>query len=96
MKRVVFTFGTLYEERIITALLGYLPEYSIAELQGYSVYLGTQAIMPDEVKQDFISKGRDLTAFKFLFAKKDEGSSYPIEGKAYTITTVDELMVDRW
>lgn len=96
MTRTVFTFGTLCEEQIISALLGYTPEPIFATLTGYSVYLGTQAIMPKEIKQDFISKGRDLSNFKFLFAKKDENIETKIESKAYHITTADELFLDWW
>lgn len=95
-KRIVFTFGTLFVPEIIEALLNHTPENFMAYLAGYSVYLGNEHILSNEIKQDFISKGRNLSNFKFLFAKKDITSSTAIEGKAYYIDLKDELILDWW
>jgi len=96
MHKLVFTYGTLYEPQIMEALLGYIPQNFLATLSNFSVYCGDEHILSEEIKQDLRSKGRDLSSFKFLFAKKDIKNPSLIEGKAYSITPNDELILDWW
>lgn len=93
MKRLVFTFGTLYEPTIIKALFGEEPPSFLTRISGYGVFKGTVDDLSPEIKADIASK-RDLTDFSFLFAKKDHSST--IEGKVYEITTNQELILDWW
>jgi len=94
MKRFVFTFGTLYEPKIITALLGSKPPSFLATLHGYSVFEGNANDLSSEIKTDIASK-RDLSNFSFLFAKKTKDNSV-IEEKVYELTASQELTFDWW
>ena len=94
--RILFTFGTLYEPTLISALLGYEPKNFLAILKDYGVYQGTQNDLSEEIKED-LKKRRDLTNFTFLFAHKTSPSlHYQMSGKAYYITTKDERIIDCW
>lgn len=43
-----------------------------------------------------IAKRRDLSSFSFLFAKKVDDENSIIHGKAYSISTDQELILDFW
>ncbi len=94
-QRLIFTFGTLYEPKIITALLSAEPDHFLADLKGYAVFKGTANDLSEEMKTE-IAKRRDLSSFSFLFAKKVEDENSVIHGKAYTISTNQELLLDFW
>lgn len=94
-KRLIFTFGTLYEPKIINALLDSEPEYFLADLKGYAVFKGTAADLSEEMKTE-ITKRRDLSSFTFLFAKKVKDKNSVIHGKAYAITIEQEILLDAW
>lgn len=95
MKRLVFTFGTLYEHKIISVLLGKEPPFFLAYVEGYQVYRGAAQLLSPEIYQD-ISNKHNMSTFSFLFAQKsiDPGSS--ISGKVYKITTNQEMYLDWW
>ncbi len=94
--RLLFTFGTLFEPDVISALLGYEPKHFPAILKDYAVYQGTKDDLPEEIKED-IKQKRDLENFVFLFAKKVDPSLHSqILGKAYYITQNDEHIIDLW
>lgn len=95
MKRIVFTFGTLYEPQIIKALLGMEPVNYLAVLKGYAVFQGTGKDLTSDIKTDIGNK-HDLNTFTFLFAKKVENEESLIQGKAYEISTHQELILDWW
>jgi hypothetical protein len=91
MKKLVFTFGTLYEQKIISALLGAVPHNFLAKVEGYAVYQGKAADAPEEIRQELLKKW-NLDEFTFLYAKKVVGTA--IFGKAYEIDTDQELILD--
>lgn len=94
--RILFTFGTLYEPSVISALLGYEPQSFLATVRDYAVFRGTKDDLSEEIKND-ISQKRDLAKFVFLFAKKvDHSMNSKITGKAYQINAKDELIIDWW
>jgi|SRR3990167_2346034 len=95
MKRLVFTFGTLYEPQIISALLGKEPPFFMAHVEGYQVFKGTGDLLPSEIYQDISSK-HDISTFSFLFAQKSTDPNASINGKVYEITTNQEIMLDWW
>jgi gamma-glutamylcyclotransferase (GGCT)/AIG2-like uncharacterized protein YtfP len=67
----------------------------LADLKGYAVFKGTAADLSEEMKSE-ISKRRDLATFSFLFAKKVEDERCVIHGKAYSISTEQEILLDAW
>ncbi len=93
MNRLAFTFGTLYEPQIVTALLGTEPTSFLATLHGYAVYKGTGNDLSDEMKAD-IGKKRNLAHFIYLFAKKSESGT--IEGKVHELSPDQEKIFDKW
>ncbi|MCR4329937.1 MAG: gamma-glutamylcyclotransferase [Candidatus Roizmanbacteria bacterium] len=95
MKRLVFTFGTLYEPKIITALLGTEPPFFLATVQGYTVYKGGSNLLPPEIYDDISSK-HDMSTLSFLFAQKSTDPHAKIHGKVYEITTNQETVLDWW
>jgi hypothetical protein len=96
MDRVVFTFGTLYEDDVITALLGRIPSNFYATLPDHSIYKAGFGQLPSKVKEFILSKGYDPQTFSFLFLKPDKSPAFPITGRAYYLTPEDELVLDRW
>ena len=95
LKKVVFTFGTLYEPRITKALLGELPDYFDTELVGFSIYRGGTDQLPDQVKQDIITHRGSLDGLTYHFAKPDESENV-ITGRAWMITDLQEKILDAW
>jgi hypothetical protein len=94
--RILFTFGTLYEPQIISAMLGHEPVNFLATLEDYAVFKGTKDDLSREIKTD-IKQKRDLDTFVFLFAKKVDRTLHShISGKAYYVTVHEELIIDWW
>ncbi len=96
MKRLLFTFGTLYPDDIISALLGTVPPNFYARLTGYSIYKGTYADLPTKVSEFFSTRNIDKDTFSYLFAKQDAEHIFEIEGRAYEIDLNQELVLDHW
>src|SRR6266446_1367915 len=95
MKRHVFTFGTLYEDGIIQALLGSVPDNFYASLPGHAMYKGAFSELPEKMQAVFSARGYDDTNFSYLFVKSDPNAEL-IEGKAYAIDLRQELILDHW
>src|SRR5882757_65954 len=96
MDRIVFTFGTLYEDDIIAALLGRIPHNFYATLPGHSIYeAGFSQLLP-MTKKFILSKGYDPQIFSFLFLRTDQAPASQVEGRAYYLDPDDELVLDRW
>lgn len=95
MKKLVFTFGTLYEPKIISELLGKEPPFFLANVEGYRVFKGGSSLLPPEIYQDIANK-HDMTTFSFLFAQKSTDPNSSISGKVYGITTNQEIYLDWW
>lgn len=93
MKRIVFTFGTLYDDNVIKKLLGDVPVNFYATLPGYTVYKGIFSQIPQKVQDRLKHVNKDT--FTFLFAKTDLKESY-IYGRAYEINLAQEIMLDHW
>jgi len=96
MKRLLFTFGTLYPDEIISALLGAVPPNFYAELAGYSIYKGTFEHLPSKVADFFLTRNIDKRSFSYLFAKHDTEHGFVIDGRAYEINLNQELILDHW
>lgn len=96
MKRIVFTFGTLYPDNIIEALLGTIPDNFYATLSGYSIYKAGFGALPPKIKDIFQSRNVDEHTFSYLFAKKDPEYDYTIYGRAYYVDLEQELVLDHW
>ncbi len=96
MKRLVFTFGTLYEDAIIEALLGTIPQNFYAKLTGYSLYKGNFSQVPPKVKDFFDTTGVDQNSFSYLFIKEDPHHNFVLDGRAYFIDLEQELILDHW
>ncbi len=96
MNRPLFTFGTLYPDNIISALLGAVPPNFYAALTGYSIYKGTYAQLPPKVADFFLTRNIDKETFSYLFAKQDAERDFVIEGRAYDIDLNQELILDHW
>ncbi len=95
-KRLVFTFGTLYPDDMIEALLGSVPQNFYATLTGYSVYKGNFTQLPARQRDHFTAKGVDPRTFSYLFAKEDSTHHYTIDGRAYYVDVDQELILDHW
>ena len=93
MKRLVFTFGTLYVDEIIKALFGVIPKHFYATLPGFGVYKGTYAQLP-EPAQNKLKDHVDTNTFSFLFAKPDPSSS--VNGRVYEVDLEQEMILDYW
>jgi len=96
MDRIVFTFGTLYEDDVIAALLGKVPANFYADLSDHSIYKAGFKQLPPKAKEFILSKGYDPQTFSFLYLKSDESAAFSIKGRAYYINQEDELVLDRW
>ena len=96
MKRTVFTFGTLYEDNIIKALLGEIPTNFPAKLHDYSIYKAGFSPLPTKIKEFFLSRNYDPNTFSYLFVKYDPTHNFIIEGRAYSINLEQELILDHW
>ncbi len=96
MKRLLFTFGTLYPDDIISALLGVVPTNFYATLTGYSIYKGTFEHLPSKVADFFLTRNIDKRTFSYLFAKQDTDHGFVIDGRAYEISLDQELILDHW
>jgi hypothetical protein len=96
MDRIVFTFGTLYDDDVIAALLGRVPSNFYATLSDHSIYKAGFGQLPPKAKEFILSKGYNPRTFSFLFLKPDKSSAFPIEGRAYYLNQEDELVLDRW
>ena len=96
MKRLVFTFGTLYPDNIIEALLDNIPENFYATLSGYSIYQAGFSQLPSKIKEMFQSRNIDQSTFSYLFTKKDSSHNFTIEGRAYYVDLEEELILDHW
>lgn len=96
MKRTVFTFGTLYPDVMIKALLGTIPQNFYGTLEGYSVYKGAYNQLPPKIREGFDALKVYKKTFSYLFAKPDASSRNPIEGRAYSIDFTQELILDHW
>ena len=96
MQRIVFTYGTLYIDDIIKALLGRVPVNFYATLSGYSIYKGNFSQLAPKIKKFFITKNPDETAFSYLFAKEDRKNNFIIKGRAYEINSEEERILDHW
>jgi gamma-glutamylcyclotransferase (GGCT)/AIG2-like uncharacterized protein YtfP len=92
MKRFVFTFGTLYVDEIIAALLGTIPKNFYASLPGYAVYKGKFAQLPVAAQNKL--RHLDPDTFSFLFAKPDPSRS--LEGRVYEVSLQQEMILDHW
>lgn len=96
MKRTIFTFGTLYPDNIIEALLGTIPENFYASLSDYSIYKAGFDELSPKIKDFFISRNVDQSTFSYLFAKHDPANKFIIEGRAYSVDLDQELIIDHW
>lgn len=96
MKRLLFTFGTLYPDDMIQALLNETPKNFYGTLEGYSMYSGNYSQLPDQLQKDFADKILDEDTFAYVFAKEDTNSDFIIEGRAYYIDSKQELILDHW
>lgn len=85
MKRLLFTFGTLYPDNIISALLGVVPTNFYTTLTGYSIYKGTFEQLPPKISDFFLTRNIDRETFSYLYAKQDTGRGFVIDGRAYEI-----------
>lgn len=94
-KKIVFTFGTLFDPQVIKALLGEEPENFLASLEGFSIYKGKEKHLPKKVKK-YLAPKYDLKNFSFLFVKPDNTENYCIQGKAYIINPKQEKILDIW
>ncbi len=94
--RIVFTFGTLYEDSVIKALLGRIPDNFYATLPAYAIYKAGFSQLPPKAKEFILSKGYDTQSFSFLFLKPEIISASAVSGRAYHIESADELVLDRW
>jgi hypothetical protein len=94
MSSLVFTFGTLYDDDIIKALLGSIPKNFYAVLHGYAVYRGVFSQLPQIVK-DRIGSRVDPETFSFLFVKAAPKTSV-VNGRVYEINLGQELILDNW
>lgn len=94
--RLLFTFGTLYPDDMIQALLGEIPENFYGTLEGYSMYSGNYAQLSRQLQEDFADKILDKGTFVYVFAKEDPNSNFVIEGRAYYIDSKQELILDHW
>jgi len=74
MTRLVFTFGTLYDDDIITVLLGEVPRNFYATLSGYAIYKGSFDQLPPKVRDYFAAKGYTVLFLHYFDAT---GSSMP-------------------
>jgi gamma-glutamylcyclotransferase (GGCT)/AIG2-like uncharacterized protein YtfP len=92
VKRLVFTFGTLYVDDIIQALFGMIPKNFYANLKGYGVYKGRYAQMPEAARNKL--RHLDPDTFSFLFAKPEESRS--VEGRVYEVNLAQEMILDHW
>jgi len=95
MNKLVFTFGTLYEPKIIAALLGKIPSNFLASVKGYSIYKGTEKDAPEFIRKE-LKEIWDMKNFSFLFAKKSDNPEDFITGKVYEISTSQELVLDHY
>ncbi len=93
--RKYFVFGTLYEDKILKALLGYVPKSYEATLQGYGVFRGKGNDIPEQVRET-IAASHNLEDFNFLFARKDKKNDMKIQGKVLEINEHDEKLFDIW
>jgi len=50
-KRLLFTYGSLFEPKVITALLGEEPKGFLGTLHGYVTMKGISKVLPNEVKK---------------------------------------------
>jgi hypothetical protein len=94
MSKIVFTYGTLFEDKIIKALFGKIPQNFYASLSGYTVYKGNSNQLPQIVKTYLISNNVDLNSYSYLFARQEPSGN--IEGRAYIIDSNQELILDSW
>lgn len=95
MLKNYFVFGTLFDEKILVALLGYVPKNSEAVIKGYSVFRGSGLDLSSDMKLD-IGEKHELSTFKFLFAKKSGNTDDNIKGKVLEINADDEKLFDLW
>jgi hypothetical protein len=84
MTRLVFTFGTLYEDDIIQALLGSIPDNFYATLSSYAMYKGRFSELSQKMQDVFSATGYDNSSFSYLFVKPDANAS-TIKGRAYFV-----------
>ncbi|HCS78590.1 TPA: hypothetical protein DIV55_02500 [Patescibacteria group bacterium] len=96
LERLVFTFGTLYPDEIITALLGTIPRNFYATLSNYSIFKGGATQLPEKARLFFESRNYDPQTFSYLFAKEDIEHDYTISGRVYTVNIQQELILDHW
>jgi gamma-glutamylcyclotransferase (GGCT)/AIG2-like uncharacterized protein YtfP len=94
--RIVFTFGTLYEDRVIEALLGRIPDNFYATLPAYAIYKAGFSQLPPKAKEFILTKDYDTQSFSFLFLKPENTSTSTVSGRTYRIKPSDELALDRW
>ena len=95
MSSYIFTFGTLYEPRIIQALLGEMPPNELGYVSGYAVSKGIETDLPKKIKDD-LSKKHRLSDFSFLYAHKTNNQRDKINGKIYKLTKKQESILDAW
>ncbi len=96
MQRLVFTFGTLYPDNIIEALLGKVPPNFYATLSGYSIYQAGFYQLPPKIMKIFQARNVDQSTFSYLFAKEDPDHNFVIDGRAYLVDLTEELILDNW
>jgi len=96
MNRLVFTFGTLFDDEIVMALLGKIPTNFYATLPGYAVYEGSFDQLPSKVRDYFSAKGYDQQTFSYLFVKPDQSSGSMVVGRTYAVSREQELIIDHW
>lgn len=96
MNRIVFTFGTLYPDNMIEALLGRIPDNFYTKLHGHSIYKAGFQELPEKVKEFFVERNVNKETFSCLFAKSDPQNTSIIEGRTYTISLTDELILNHW
>lgn len=94
--KLIFVFGTLFDQRVIKKLLGKEPKSFLARLKNFSVYKGTKNHLSRELKDFFSQSGYDLNKFFFLFAKPDNSKGAVIEGKVYEVSPLEEKILDTW
>jgi len=96
LTRKLFTFGTLYPDEMIKALLGEIPENFYGTLKGFSVYRGNWTQLPENIRKTFEEMNVDQSTFSYAFAKKDYRAEKVIKGRIYSISLDQELVLDHW
>jgi gamma-glutamylcyclotransferase (GGCT)/AIG2-like uncharacterized protein YtfP len=90
--RLVFAFGTLYDDEIIKSLLGVIPRNFYTSLPGYALYRGTYAQIPAAVRSRLSHLNEET--FSYLYIRPTPQNR--VTGRVYEIDLAQELILDHW